>query len=122
MAAAFWSVAKLDFNRVVQIALATLSLGVAGVIVFLMVQQSRTQHLAIAAGGSSGESCILSAALKTVEERAYPHIQVALTETGGTVENLKMLEDGHAQMATAQADVLAGPKARSVAVLYEDTF
>jgi uncharacterized protein len=122
MAAAFWIVAKLDFNRVVQIALATLSLGVVGVIAFLMIQQSKTQRLTIAAGASSGESYILSRALKTVVERHYPHIQIALIETGGTVENLKMLEDGRAQMATAQADVLAGPKARSVAVLYEDTF
>jgi TRAP-type uncharacterized transport system substrate-binding protein len=43
-------------------------------------------------------------------------------ETGGTVENLRMLEDGRAQLATAQSDILPGPKARAVAVLYDDTF
>jgi len=33
-----------------------------------------------------------------------------------------MLDAGHAQLATAQADVPAGPKARIVAVLYDDVF
>jgi uncharacterized protein len=47
---------------------------------------------------------------------------VTLLETGGTVENLSMLQDGRAQLATAQADIPAGPQARSVAVLYDDTF
>jgi hypothetical protein len=33
-----------------------------------------------------------------------------------------MLEDGRAQLATAQSDILAGPRARAVAILYDDTF
>ncbi|MGC2399705.1 MAG: TAXI family TRAP transporter solute-binding subunit [Acidobacteriaceae bacterium] len=114
--------ARLDYNRVVRLVLAVLSVGVLGVIALLLVQRSQTQHLTVAAGASSGESYILSHALKTVVERRYPRIQITLLETGGTVENLKMLEDGRAQLATAQADVLPGPKARSVAVLYDDTF
>jgi TRAP transporter TAXI family solute receptor len=47
---------------------------------------------------------------------------MTLLETGGTVENLRMLEDGRAQLATAQSDILPGPQARAVAVLYDDTF
>jgi TRAP transporter TAXI family solute receptor len=38
------------------------------------------------------------------------------------VENLRMLEDGTAQLATAQADIAPGPRSRAVAVLYDDTF
>jgi hypothetical protein len=33
-----------------------------------------------------------------------------------------MLEDGRAQLVAAQSDILSGPKARAVAVLYDDTF
>jgi TRAP transporter TAXI family solute receptor len=33
-----------------------------------------------------------------------------------------MLEDGRAQLATAQADIPPGPEARAVAVLYDDAF
>jgi uncharacterized protein len=114
--------AKLDYNRVVRIVLAALSLGVLGMIGLLLVQRSRVQSVTLAAGASSGESYILSHALKTVVERHNPRVKITLLETGGTVANLKMLEDGRAQLATAQADVLPGPRARSVAVLYDDVF
>ena len=114
--------AKLDFNRVLRMTLVVLSVGLVAGLALAVWQQSRTEHLTLAAGASSGESYILGSALKTVVERHYPKIRMTLLETGGTVENLNMLEDGRAQLATAQADIPAGPKARSVAVLYDDTF
>jgi len=114
--------AKLDFNRVLRMTLVVLSAGLVGWLALALWQRSRTEHLTLAAGASSGESYILGNALKTVLERHYPKIRVTLLETGGTVENLKMLEDGRAQLATAQSDILPGPKARAVAVLYDDTF
>jgi hypothetical protein len=55
-------------------------------------------------------------------ERHYPRIRINLVETGGTVENLAMLDQGRAQLATAQADIAPGPAARIVATLYDDTF
>jgi TRAP transporter TAXI family solute receptor len=85
-------------------------------------QQSRTRYLTLAAGDSSGESYILGSALKKVVERHYPRIRITLLETGGTVQNLEMLEEGRAQLATAQSDILAGPNTKIVAVLYDDTF
>jgi uncharacterized protein len=112
----------LDYNRILRMGLALLSVGLVAWLALVLIQRSTTQHLTLAAGASSGESYILSAALKTVVERHYPHIRINLLETGGTVENLQLLEDGRAQLVTAQADVLAGPNARSVAVLYDDTF
>ncbi len=114
--------AKLDFNRVLRIALVTLSLGFLAVLAFVWMQGAKTEHLTMAAGASSGESYILGQALKTVVERHYPRIRLTLLETGGTVENLNMLEDGRAQLAAAQSDIAPGPKARAVAVLYDDTF
>jgi hypothetical protein len=113
---------KIDFNRVVQFALLALSLVIVGGIAMVWFRQSRSERLTLAAGSSSGESYILGKALKTVVEQHYPKIHIDLVETGGTVENLQMLEDGRAQLATAQSDILAGPKARAVAVLYDDAF
>jgi uncharacterized protein len=113
---------KLDFNRVLQLMLAAVSLGVVAVLATVFWQRSKTEYLTLAAGASSGESYILGNALKTVVERHYPKIRITLLQTGGTVQNLKLLEDGRAQMATAQADILPGPRARALAVLYDDTF
>src|SRR5580704_870174 len=113
---------KLDFNRVLRNTLAALTLALMGGLVVASWQQSRTVHLAMAAGASSGESYILGNGLKTVVERHYPRIRITLLQTGGTVENLRMLDEGRAQLAAAQADILPGPTARAVAVLYDDTF
>jgi TRAP transporter TAXI family solute receptor len=113
---------KLDLNRVPQLMLAALSLGLVAVLGIVFWQRSKTEYLTLAAGASSGESYILGNALKTVVERHYPRIRITLLETGGTVENLQMLEDGRAQLATAQSDISPGPRARALAVLYDDTF
>jgi uncharacterized protein len=93
-----------------------------GLLAGLFYQTSRVRTLTLAAGSSSGESYIVCAALKTVVERHYPNIRINLLETGGTVENLKLLEGDGAALAVAQADVLAGPNARILAVLFDDTF
>ncbi len=113
---------KLDFNRVLRITLISLSAGVVAGLAAAAWHRSKTEHLTLAAGASSGESYILGNALKTVVERHYPKIRITLLETGGTVENLRMLDEGRAQLAAAQADILPGPTARAVAVLYDDTF
>jgi hypothetical protein len=114
--------AKLDFNRMLQVMLGVLSIGLVSVLALVFLQRAKTDYLTLAGGSSSGESYILGKALKTVVERHYPRIKISLLETGGTVENLQMLEDGRAQLATAQADILPGPRARALAVLYDDTF
>jgi uncharacterized protein len=114
--------AKLEFNKVLRISIVAVSLSVIAAIAVAFFQHSRTQKLTLAAGSVSGESYILGAALKKVVERHYPKIRITLSETGGTVENLRMLEDGRAQLATAQADVVPGPAARMIATLYDDTF
>src|SRR5450432_330852 len=98
--------AKLDFNRVLRMTLVVLSVGLVAWLALALWQRSRTEYLILAAGASSGESYILGNALKTVVERHYPKIRLTVLETGGTVENLKMLEDGRAQLVAAQSDVL----------------
>jgi len=114
--------AKLDFNRVLLIAIGVVSVSVVAGLGIALLLGAKTQHLTLAAGSRSGESFILGNALKTVVERHYPKIRITLLETGGTVDNLQMLEAGRAQLAAAQADVLPGPRARILAILYDDTF
>jgi TRAP transporter TAXI family solute receptor len=111
-----------DVNRIVRFVLLLLSASFLIGLAAALWQQSRTQYLTLAAGDSSGESYILGSALKKVVERHYPRIRITLVQTGGTSENLEMLEAGRAQLATAQSDILPGPAARVVAVLYDDTF
>jgi TRAP transporter TAXI family solute receptor len=113
---------KSDFNRILPMTLAAVSVCFIAGIAVVLWQQSRTRYLTLAAGDSRGESYILGSALKTVVERHYPRIRINLVETGGTVENLTMLDQGRAQLATAQADIVPGPTARIVAALYDDTF
>jgi uncharacterized protein len=113
---------KLALHRVVRLVIVAASLGFISWLAVVLWQASRTQRLTLAAGNSTGDSYILGNALKTVVERHYPRIRISLLETGGTIENLQMVENGTAQLATAQADVLAGPRCRLVAVLYDDIF
>jgi TRAP transporter TAXI family solute receptor len=115
-------VLRFDLNKAVLAVIAAGSVCVIAGAGYWLWRASRTQSFTLAAGASNGESYILGNALKTVVERHYPKIHITLLETGGTAENLKMLEDGRAQLATAQADAAPGPTARSVAVLYDDTF
>jgi uncharacterized protein len=113
---------KLDISRIVRVIIVAASVALISSLTVVLWQASRTQHLTLAAGAAGGDSYILGNALKTVVERHYPRIRITLLETGGTVENLQMLEDGRAQLATAQADVTPGPSARTVAVSYDDVF
>lgn len=114
--------AKLDFNRLLRVAILAVSFSVIASLAVTFLPRSQTQRLTLAAGSSSGESYILGSALKKVVERHYPKIRITLLETGGTVMSLQMLEDGRAQLAAAQADVLPGPTARVLAILYDDAF
>jgi TRAP transporter TAXI family solute receptor len=87
-----------------------------------LISQSKVHQLTLVAGDREGESYILSKAIEQVVESNHPHIQIHVQETGGTAENIKLLKDKKAQLATAQADIPADSSARIIAVLYEDTF
>ena len=90
--------AKLDFNRVLRITLVMLTLGFVGGLWIVLLQESKTEYLILAAGASSGESYILGNALKKVFERHYPQDSDHFAGDRGTLENLQMLEDGRAQL------------------------
>jgi TRAP-type uncharacterized transport system substrate-binding protein len=105
--------------KLIRIVLVLLTVLVIGVL-FLFVSKSLAVHrVTLAAGAANGESYIISTALKTVVERHYPKVKITVLETGGTVESLRYMEEGRAQLITAQADVTTGPSARSIAVCGE---
>ncbi|MBR8834532.1 MAG: ABC transporter substrate-binding protein [Stigonema ocellatum SAG 48.90 = DSM 106950] len=110
-----------------------------------------THKLVLVAGKENGESYILSQALaKVVEKHSNGRITIEVVKTDGTDENLEALEGRlgnsqkvsaqtnqaiqkagakHADLATAQADVIAdtvaqssASSARTVAALYPDVF
>jgi TRAP transporter TAXI family solute receptor len=102
--------------------LGALTLGFLILVAWNVFNRTRTVNLTLVAGSSDGESYILSRAIAEVVERQYPQIQIRVEKTEGTTENLQFLEAGKAQLATAQADISAGPSARSLAILYQDLF
>ncbi len=122
--ARFWSnFQELDpITKGVTLGLAIVSLG--GLLWFAtdFWGRTRTHRFLLAAGNPTGESYILAKAIEQVVEAQVPSVQIEVQESQGTSENLERLEQGKADLATAQADVPAGKRARTVAVLYPDSF
>ncbi len=119
------------FSRLIFLGLGFSSISTVLIIVWNIVNYLTPPQLTIAAGDKTGESYIISEAIKKVIERKT-NIKLEVTETRGTTQNLEMLLAGKAQLATAQVDVAAEEigninsqskvNARTVALLYKDTF
>jgi len=69
------------------------------------VPASATQ-LSIATAGTTGVFYAYGGALASVVGKHVPEISMTAESTGGTVENMKMLSKGQADLATASADVV----------------
>jgi uncharacterized protein len=112
-------------SKVVFIGLGLASTGLFVGIIYTIINRLLAPHLILAAGDITGESYIISKAIEQVVERKT-NISIEVEKTGGTTDNLQWLHEGKAQLATAQADVVAGDMnisgARTVAVLYQDLF
>ncbi len=114
---------ELDlFTRVFLVGLLGVSIGLAGAVGGFLVLRSRVHHVAIAVGDKDDEAYVLAQAVEKVVEVNYPNIRIDLQTTGGTAENVRLLERGRVQLAIVQADDAVGSTSRSVAVLYEDAF
>ncbi len=113
---------RFDANKAGLIALSVTSVALVGGLLLNLTERSRVHRAPIAAGSDSGESHALALALKRVVERSYRSIRIEVRITGGTAENLQLLERGEVAFAAAQADVPACAAARMVAILYDDTF
>jgi uncharacterized protein len=113
----------LNLNRqVMSVGLLVFSLGIVGWAGSELWGRNRTHRLILAAGSKTGESYILAKAIEKVIEHKVPRVQIEVQETKGTTENLAKLETQQASLATAQADVPAGDNARTMAILYSDSF
>jgi uncharacterized protein len=99
-----------------------ISLALILFIIFRFIDVNKVHQLSFAAGDSRSESYILSRAIAQVVEANQPRIRIKVIPTGGTVENIGLLEAEKVQLATAQADVPTGQLSRAVAVLYRDLF
>lgn len=119
-------------SKLIFLGLGFVSIGIVTTITWNLINRLTSSQLTIAAGDKTGESYIISEAIKQVVERRS-NIKITVEETKGTTKNLQMLQEGKAQLATAQIDVAAQAidtlpnnpakaTARTVAVLYKDIF
>jgi TRAP transporter TAXI family solute receptor len=79
-------------------------------------------HVVIAAGPRAGDSFELAASIARVVEDRYPRMDIAVFETHGSSENVRLLESGLADFATMQADVESDGSVHAVASLYFDAY
>ena len=68
--------------------------------------QAQQSQLSIATAGTTGVFYAYGGALANVVSKYVPSISMVAESTGGTVENIKMLSKGQADLATASADVV----------------
>jgi TRAP transporter TAXI family solute receptor len=102
------------------IALAALAgLGAVGWLVF---DQRRSETLVVAAGVRTSEGFQLAEAIASVVNRHHPRITLEVIETGGSLENARLLDDGHADLALLQADASTTSRGRLLAILYPDAY
>ena len=80
------------------------------------------QVITIGAGPASSEGFQLMSSIADVINDMDKGFTVSVFETGGTVENMELLELGQLDMGTAQADAVLPEEALGVAVLYSDAY
>jgi uncharacterized protein len=86
-------------------------------LVWFGLTHNQVRELKLATDDPEGESYILSQAIAHVVMANDPRLHIAVIPTGETDENLRRLEAGTVDLATAQSDVPAGASARTIAVL-----
>jgi TRAP transporter TAXI family solute receptor len=89
---------------------------------FLIYEDQRRTVLVVAAGARTSEGFQLVEAIATVVNRHHPNVQLDVIETGGSLDNSRLIENGHVDLATLQADSTSSGGARLVAHLYPDAY
>jgi TRAP transporter TAXI family solute receptor len=80
------------------------------------------QVITIGAGPAGSEGFLLVSSIADVINNMDRGFSVSVFETGGTAENMELLELGQLDMGTAQADAVLPEEALGVAVLYPDAY
>jgi len=89
---------------------------------YVYFDNSREEHLIIAAGVRSSEGFQLVEAIAEVVRRHHPKLDIEVIETGGSLDNSRLIEDGLADMATMQADSSSTASGLLIASLYPDAY
>jgi uncharacterized protein len=93
-------------SKFVFISLGIASISLLGFTSWRIVVRLTPPRLTIAAGDKEGESYIISSAIARVIEKRS-NIRVIVLDTGGTKQNLELLQQGKVQLVTAQADIVS---------------
>jgi TRAP transporter TAXI family solute receptor len=89
---------------------------------FLWLAGSRLTRVTVAGGPAGSETLALTTAIGDAINRAELGIRVVVFETGGSAENVRLLDDGRVDLGTIQADVAATDGIQGVATLYQDAY
>ena len=108
------SLGKVFFVAVLWVGLLTVAL--------LLFSRVSDRRIVIAAGPRAGDSFELAASVARVVAGRHPHLQIEVFETHGSAENVRLLEEGHADFATMQSDVRSDGSVHAVASLYFDAY
>lgn len=95
---------------------------VALLAVVLWLGSSRLERVTIAGGPVGSETLVLANAIAEVLNEASLGFQVMVFETGGSTENLRLLEEGRIDLGTLQADTPSSDAVQGVATLYSDAY
>ncbi len=99
------------------------ALWVATVIALVLWLGGRSQrNINIGGGPAASESFQLMTAIADVVNDMNRGFTISVYETGGTIENMELLELGQLDMGTAQADAVLPEEALGVSVLYSDAY
>ena len=95
---------------------------VVGAVAYVYLDTSREEHLIIAAGARSSEGFQLVEAIAEVVSQHHPNLDIEVIETGGSLDNSRLIDEGLADMATMQADGGSTVSGRLIASLYPDAY
>ena len=95
---------------------------VAVVAMVLWLGGTRLTRVTIAGGPNGSETLVLTQAIADAINAAKIGLKVMVFETGGSVENLRLLENRRIDMGTLQADTPASDDVLGVATLYSDAY
>ena len=88
----------------------------------LWLDGRQDQHITIGAGPEGSETFTLLSAIASELNQSGHGFTVEVFETGGTGENLELLELGQLDMGSAQADATMPDEALGIAELYPDAY
>ena len=88
----------------------------------LWLGSSRVQRVAIAGGPAGSETLVLTEAIATVLNEKNLGFRLVVFETGGSRQNVKLLEKGRVDLAEIQGDTPASDIVMGVTTLYQDAY